>query len=207
MMIFYGDTLSCLAAARCEPGVLMQQMSFKKFIIWLLLWAWVVSPGAALGETPGSSEYEVKVAFLYNFAKFVEWPQESFKNETSPFVLGIVGSDPFGAALETLKDKTVKGRKVIIRKLPRLENFDDCHLLFISASEKSNLRNVLSSLKGHNILTVSDMERFAFQGGMLGLVNLDEKIIFEVNMDTVSHSKLKFSSQLLKLAKIIHSGS
>jgi hypothetical protein len=206
MTIFYGDTLSCFAAARCEPGVIMQKMPIKKFIIWLMFWAWLVSPGAARGETPGSREYEIKVAFLYNFAKFVEWPPESFRNDASPFVLGIVGTDPFGAALENLKDKTVRGRRLIIRKLAHLENFEECHILFISGSEKSNLRNLIASLKGQNILTVSDMERFAFQGGMLGLVNVDEKINFEVNMDTVSRSKLKFSSQLLKLAKIVHSG-
>jgi hypothetical protein len=190
-----------------RAGVLMQKIPFNKFIIWLLFWAWLVAPGTARGETPEFREYAVKVAFLYNFAKFVDWPPESFKNEASPFILGIVGADPFGAALETLKDKTVKGRRLIIRKLPRLENFDEVHLLFISGSEKSNVRNLLSSLKNHNILTVSDMERFAFQGGMLGLVNVDEKINFEVNIDTVSHSKLKVSSQLLKLAKIVHSGN
>jgi hypothetical protein len=185
----------------------MQKLPFKKFVLWLMFLAWLFSPGAARGETPVSREYEVKVAFLYNFAKFVEWPPESFKNEASPFVLGILGTDPFGAALENLKDKTVRGRKLIIRKLPSLENFDEGHILFISGSEKNNLRNLLASLKNHNILTVSDMERFAFQGGMLGLVNVDEKINFEINLDTVSRSKLKLSSQLLKLAKIVRSGT
>jgi hypothetical protein len=189
-----------------RAGVLMQKILFNKFIIWLMFWAWLVGPGTARGETPEFREYAVKVALLYNFAKFVDWPPESFKNEASPFILGIVGTDPFGATLETLKDKTVKGRRLIIRKLPRLENFDECHLLFFSGSEKSNVRNLLASLKNHNILTVSDMEKFASQGGMLGLVNVDEKINFEVNIDTVSHSKLKVSSQLLKLAKIVHTG-
>ena len=94
-------------------------------------------------ETPESREYSVKTAFLYNFAKFVDWPPQSFKNEASHFVLGIVGDDPFGPALETLKDKTVKGRKLVIRKLSRLENLEDCHMLFISGSEKGNLRAIL----------------------------------------------------------------
>ena len=119
-----------------------------------------VSLGAVQGEAQESGEDAVKTAFLYNFAKFVDWPPESFKNEASPFVLGILGADPFGSTLETLKDKTVKGRKLIIRKLSRLENFEDCQALFISGSEKSNLRTT-SSLKNHNILTVSDLDRFA----------------------------------------------
>ena len=84
--------------------------------------------------------------------------------------------------------------------------FEECHLLFISGSEKNNIRNVLASIKNHNILTVSDMDRFAQQGGMIGLVNIEGKISFEVNIDTVQHSRLKFSSQLLKLAKIVHTG-
>jgi hypothetical protein len=181
----------------------MQEIPFKRLIIWLMFWAWLFGLGAAWGETPESREYAVKTAFLYNFAKFVDWPPESFKNEPSPFVLGIVGADPFGAALETLKDKTVKGRRLVIRKLPRLENFEDCHILFISGSEKGNYRAILSTLKNHSILTVSDIDRFASQGGMIGLVTAGNNVVFEINLDTVQQSKLKFSSQLLKLAKII----
>lgn len=168
-----------------------------------MFWGWLVSPGAARGETPDSREYAVKTAFLYNFAKFVDWPPETFKNEASPFVLGIVGGDPFGAALETLKDKTVKGRKLVVRRFPRLENFDDCQILFISGSERGNLRAILSTLKNHGILTVSDIDRFASQGGMIGLVSAGNNVNFEINLDTVQQSKLKFSSQLLKLAKIV----
>ena len=168
-----------------------------------MFWIWLFAFGAARAETPESREYSVKTAFLYNFAKFVDWPPQSFKNEASHFVLGIVGDDPFGPALETLKDKTVKGRKLVIRKLSRLENLEDCHMLFISGSEKGNLRAILGAAKNHNLLTVSDIERFAGQGGMIGLVTAGSNVVFEINLDTVQQSKLKFSSQLLKLAKII----
>lgn len=184
----------------------MRNRSHNKFVIWLVFWGWLLSLGALPGEAQESGEDAVKTAFLYNFAKFVDWPPESFKNETSPFVLGILGADPFGPTLETLKDKTVKGRKLIIRKLSRLENFDDCHVLFISGSEKNNLRNILALLKNFTILTVSDLDRFAQQGGMIGLVKIEGKISFEVNIATVQHSRLKFSSQLLKLAKIVNAG-
>lgn len=175
-------------------------------MIGLTLWAWLFSLGAVKVDALESGEEAVKTAFLYNFAKFVDWPPESFKNESSPFVLGIVGVDPFGASLDTLKDKTVKGRKLIIRKLPRLENFEDCHILYISGSEKGSLKNLLTVLKNYNILTVSDLDRFAQQGGMIGLVKSEGKISFEVNIETVQHSRLKFSSQLLKLAKIVRAG-
>jgi hypothetical protein len=182
-------------------------MSFRRLTAWLVFWSWLFVFGAAWGETPESREYMVKAAFLYNFAKFVDWPPDSFKIETSPLVLGIMGADPFGVVLETLKDKTVKGRKLIIRKFPRLENFEDCQILFISGSEKSNLRAILSTVKNYNTLTVSDIDRFANQGGMIGLVTVGNNVNFEINLDTVQQSRLKFSSQLLKLAKIIQGAS
>ncbi len=181
----------------------MREMPFRRLTAWLVFWIWLFAFGAARAETPESREYAVKTAFLYHFAKFVEWPPESFKNEAAPFVLGIIGADPFGPALETLKDKTVKGRKLVIRKLSRLENLEDCHILFISGSEKGNLRAILGAAKNHNTLTVSDIDRFAHQGGMIGLVAVGNNVNFDINLDTVQQSKLKFSSQLLKLAKII----
>jgi hypothetical protein len=182
----------------------MRETIRKQFIFWLLLWGCLSTYGMSWGQTPGAREYELKAAFLYNFTKFVEWPASSFKNENSPFVLGILGVDPFGSPLDSLKDKTVKGHKVTVRYLTRLENFEDCHLLYISGSEKGNLRALLATLKQHPILTISDLDLFANQGGMIGLVMLDNRIQFEVNLDPINGSKLKISSQLLKLAKAIH---
>jgi hypothetical protein len=181
----------------------MRNLPFRKKMLWLLVWVCLFGLGGARGNAEESREYAVKAAFLYNFAKFVDWPPESFKNETAPLVLGIVGIDPFGSLLETLKDKTVKGRKLVVRRLSRLENFEDCQILFISGSEKGALRPILATVKNHPILTVSDIDRFAPQGGMIGLVAVDNTINFEINLDTVQRSKLKVSSQLLKLAKII----
>jgi len=185
----------------------MRNRTLYRFIIGLAFWSWLFTIGAVKAEALESGEEAIKTAFLYNFAKFVDWPPESFKNEASSFILGIVGVEPFGASLDTLRDKTVKGRKLIIRKLPRLENFEECHMLFISGSEKGNLKTLLTALKNHNILTVSDLDRFAQQGGMIGLIQSEGKINFEVNIETVQHSRLKFSSQLLKLAKIVRTGS
>lgn len=183
----------------------MRNLSISRIMIYLAVWGWLFFP-LGIGAEIQESEYTVKTAFLYNFAKFVDWPPESFRNEASPFVLGILGSDPFGVALEKLQEKTVKGRRLVVRKLSNLENIEECHMLFISGSEKSNFKNLLAILKNHNILTTSDVDRFAQQGGMIGLIKIDGKIGFEVNIDTVQHSRLKFSSQLLKLAKIVRPG-
>ena len=152
-------------------------------------------------------EEQVKVAFIYNFAKFVEWPNDAFKSEATPIGIYVLGSDPISSILDTLKEKTLRGRKFNLRRVTRLDNLEECHILFIGASERNNIRNVLASIKNDHILTVSDMDRFAQQGGMIGLATIEGKISFEVNIDAVQHSRLKFSSQLLKLAKIVHSGS
>jgi hypothetical protein len=184
----------------------VENIRSKKLIIWIWLFGWIFTLGEAWSETQVAREYGVKAAMLTNFAKFVDWPSGSFKNETSPIVIGIVGTDPFGDIFEAAKDKTVKGRKVVMRNLPRLENFEDCHILFFSKSEKGNLILLLSATKNYNILTVSDIEKFAEKRGMIGLVTGDNTISIEINLETVKHSNLKFSSQLLKIAKLIGSG-
>lgn len=154
-----------------------------------------------------SREYLLKAAFLYNFAKFVEWPADSFKNESAPIHLVILGPDPFGSALETIREKSVKGRKLVIKRISRIENLEDCHLLFISASEKSQIRAILNTLRGNSILTISDLEKFTHLGGIIGLITLDNKIRFEINLEVAQRNRLKISSELLELAKIVRSGS
>jgi hypothetical protein len=174
--------------------------------IWGLLPLLILSISIlpALGDE--IQEEQVKVAFIYNFAKFVEWPPEAFRTDSSTLTIGLIGPDPFGSLLDSLKEKSIRGRKISIKRMAKAENPEDCHIWFISASEKANLRNILAQAKNHNILTVSDMDRFAQQGGMIGLVNQDGRINFEINIDAVQRSKLRFSAQLLKLAKIVHGG-
>jgi hypothetical protein len=184
---------------------LLIKIKWKFLLIGLLGWGLISFWAAAFGDE--FQEDQVKVAFLYNFSKFIEWPADAFKSDTTPIGIYVLGVDPLGPVLDALREKTVKGRRIVIRRISRLENLDECHILFISGSERGNVKSLLAFLKNHPILTVSDIDRFAPQGGMIGLVNVEEKINFEVNLDTVYHSRLKFSAQLLKLAKIVRSGS
>jgi len=161
----------------------------------------------AQAEGPASAEYLIKAAFLYNFAKFVEWPSEAFKDNLSPINLYILGSDPFGEALTSIRDKTVKGRRLSIKRVNTPEEISGCHILFVSASEKGDLKHVLSVLKNLAILTVSDVEKFAQRGGVINFIVVDNKIHFEINPDAAQQSGLKISSQLLKLARIVSSES
>ena len=149
------------------------------------------------------SEYKIKAAYLYNFAKFVEWPAEELADPSLPLSVCIYGKDPFGAALDSIKDKTVKGRKLVISRSSEINKLEGCHILFISPSEKNNLSVILKKLRDMHILTVSDMEGFASNGGMINLNKVENKIRLEINLDAAEISGLKMSSKLLKLAKII----
>lgn len=154
-------------------------------------------------KPPPSREYLIKAAFLYKFAKFVDWPAKAFRNDRAPLTICILGKEPFGAALENIKDKKVKGRKLVIQRLARLEDLKQCHVLFISESEEKRLPKILRAIKGKAILTVSDMKEFARRGGIIDLVTVKKKIRFEINVDAAHTARLKISSKLLKLAKIV----
>jgi hypothetical protein len=154
-------------------------------------------------ETKPSPEYLIKAAFLFNFAKFVEWPANAFKDDLSPINLYILGTDPFGPALDTLKDKTVKGRPFKIKWANKVDDIEACHILFISASEKENLKQILYAVRNSNTLTVSEIEGFAQTGGIINFIIVNKKVHFEINPEAAERRRLKISSQLLKLAKIV----
>jgi hypothetical protein len=157
----------------------------------------------AQGQPAASGEYLVKAAFLYNFAKFVDWPPSAFKNDSAPLTLCILGRDPFGEALDSIRDKTVKGRPLSIRRISRVEDAGECHILFISPSEKGDLKQVLNALKNAAVLTVSEIEGFGNSGGMINFVMAEKKVQFEINPDAAHRGGLRISSQLLKLARIV----
>jgi len=149
------------------------------------------------------AEYKVKAAYLYNFAKFVEWPAEVLADPSLPLSICIIGEDPFGNALDTIKGKTVKGRKLLIKRYSGVEDLKECHIIFISPSEEKNLAGILEKIKDMHMLTVSDMEGFADRGGMINLKKSKNRIRLEINLDATQQSGLKMSSKLLKIAKII----
>jgi hypothetical protein len=117
--------------------------------------------------------------------------------------LCILGEDPFGDALASVEGKTVKDRKVVIKHCETLDDLDKCHILFISRPEEQNLSEILAKVKDWNTLTVSDMEGFAQRGGIISFITVEKKIRFEINLDAAERTRLKISSKLLRLAKIV----
>jgi hypothetical protein len=153
------------------------------------------------GQQRQPKEYDVKAAFIFNFAKFVEWPNEG---QISNWRVCLVGTDPFGAALDELDGKIVKEKKMAVKRDESLNSLKNCQMLFISSSEKERLKSILAAIKEYNVLTISDTENFARQGVMINFYVEDNKVRFEINADAVRRTGLKITSKLLRLARLIH---
>lgn len=174
-----------------------------KLALIILVWSMMCIGQMARGEPPVSREYALKAAFLYNFAKFMEWPKEAFPDESTPIVLCIVGEDPFGMALDSVKGRAVRGRKTVIKRGVKPGELKKCHICFVSGSEEENLGKILAELRDRHALTVSDVEGFAQRGGVISLITVEDGIHLEINVDAAERAGLTVSSRLLKLAKII----
>lgn len=161
----------------------------------------------ARATAPPPTEYEVKAAYLYHFARFIEWPAEGPAATGDPLVIGVIGTDPFGPLLdEAVRDKAAPGdQRLVVRRFTRREDVVEAHILFISSSEEERLPQILKLLDGASILTVGEMDRFAERGGMVALKLEDKKVRFDINLEAVRRGRLKLSSQLLKLARIVGS--
>ena len=152
-------------------------------------------------------EYDIKAAFLYHLAQFVEWPPEAFPAAETPLVIGVLGQDPFGKALdEIVKDEVVKSRKLVVQRFRQMEEIKICHVLFISQSEAGHLDQILASLKGRHVLSVGDSEDFAQRGGIVRFVTEKNKIRLRINIDSAKAANLTISSKLLRATEVVGSG-
>jgi hypothetical protein len=152
----------------------------------------------------GPTEYEVKAAFIYNFAKYVQWPS-SAADSTGPVVIAVIGKDPFGSILDdVMSGQTVGRRTIVIRRFQRIDDVAACNILFISSSERPNVQRIFDVLRHAPVLTIGDMDRFAEQGGMINLFAENNRIRFEMNLDAMQRVGLKAGSQLYRLARIVN---
>ena len=160
---------------------------------------------SALGqETSQAPEYRIKAAFLYNFAVYTEWPASMFEKSDSPIVVAIVGDDPFGKELDAaVRGKTVHGRAIEIRRHKAADDVSACHLLFLSGSEAKQLPHILRRFPEAKPLTVAETDDFCRSGGVIRFFVDENKVRFEVNTDAAVRARLKLSSKLLHLAKVV----
>jgi hypothetical protein len=171
---------------------------------------WTASAGAQAGDASDSSEYLVKAGFIYNFAKFVEWPSTAFAEPDAPIVIGVLGTDPFGDIINrVVEGKKIGSRGFVVRRfkwskeLKDLKEFKECRILFVSSSEKLHFEEIVEAVKGLPILTVGETPGFAERGGMIRLMLEDNRVRFEVNVAAARDGNLNISSRLLTLARII----
>ncbi len=157
--------------------------------------------GGSLGWTatpPG--EYQIKAAYLLNFARYVEWPAARLPSGAT-LRLCVLGRDPFGGALAGLEGRLVNGHEVRVRQMDSIEPAVDCHLVFVADSEERRVGPILRGLAAHGVLTVSDIDGFAEAGGGIGLVVEDSRVRFDINQAALLRDGLRASSQLLRLGR------
>ena len=182
----------------------------RNLAVWTAISAVLVAASGVRAQVVDEAKAaKVKAAYLYQFTKFVEWPEESFENDKDPVVIGILGDDRFGSVLDkTVRGKRVKGRKIVIRRFPSWAYRDAkalgrCHILFVDSSMRAQLEKLLPALAESNVLLVGDGKSFAQAGGMIGLVLEEGRIVFHVNREAVKRAGLKISAKLLNLARIV----
>ncbi len=161
------------------------------------------TPAWSHAEDASASEYQIKAAFLYNFSRLTNWPNE---NTAAPASLNlcVIGENPFGDALESLSGKTVRNRSLVIHAPEKAEDQKACHLVFIGRTEQARTAEILASLEYRPVLTVSDSDGFTEQGGIIELKLVERKVRFEINIDAAERAGLVISSKLLNLATIVH---
>jgi len=148
-------------------------------------------------------EYKVKAAFIYNFAKFTEWPDGHFADSDAPFVIAVVGTDPFDGALDHIvAGKKVGTHPVEVRHFDSAEKLGNCEILFIADNDDETIAKIIDKVSDKSILTVGESDHFDANGGAIRFFTEDSKMRFEINTDATDKAKLKVSSKLLKLARI-----
>jgi YfiR/HmsC-like len=178
----------------------LRQLSRTTFAGFVVL----VAVHALCAQDSASSEYQVKAAFLFHFAQFVEWPAETFKDAGTPLTYCTIGEDPFRGALDqSLSGKAVGARPLRVEHLKQSAEIQSCQVLFIGAGEKRRLGEAMASANGRPVLMVGESEHFAEEGGMIGFCLEGNKIRFDINLQAAEKAHLRISARLLALAKTV----
>ena len=182
----------------CAPCSCSRPLSQLAAVV--LAWS-LIGVSSLPAQQPKATAYEVKAAYLYNFGKFVEWPAAANAASQDPFLICVLGKDPFGASLDaTIAGEVIDGRSVLAKRISKPQEALNCRILFISSSEDEQLKEILATLEKASVLTVSDMPQFTRRGGMIQFVEDANRVRFEVNLTVAERAGLILSSQLLKVA-------
>jgi hypothetical protein len=165
----------------------------------LFVSSFVIAPRAN-----AQSEDQVMAAFLFNFARYVEWPKDAFDDRRSPVKICVLGADEFAdVVLKTVSGKSIDKRSVAVRPIPNFDPSGDCHILFIGRRSTASHADAVVALRGQSVFSVADQEGFASAGGIANFLRADNRVRFEINPTAARKVGLKISSRLLRLAKVV----
>lgn len=160
-----------------------------------------LSTAVAQPESP--REYDVKAVFLFNFARFAEWPEVRSGKPENALVIGILGDDPFGSALDrAVQNETIRELPIVIRRAQRIEDLPSCNMLYISIKDTQKVQAILRSLAGRGVLTVGEGEDFIRAGGIIAFRTQQQRIRFQINLDVAEREGFRISAKLLKVADV-----
>lgn len=207
-----GNTFPALAFGIFSPQISIPQFRARsradlrrRSFIALALFVVALTFGPATGAqeaTPG--EYQLKAAFLFNFAKFIDWPATSFAAGQTQLYLCVLGEDPFGPAIDALQGKTLGTRLVTVQRVSTIAESRHCQMVFVSSSERRHFSEIFEALKANNTVTVGESKGFAEAGGIIEFRLEQDHVRFAINTHAADDAGLRISSKLLALATIVH---
>jgi len=175
----------------------------KRKIIAALLFI-LLSASDTFGDTQRYTEYKIKAGYIYNFARFIKWPEKSFENNPNSFLLCLVEGDPFGNQFQKVEGKSITGRKLTVKRLKSNDNLKQCQILFIPAAEKAHMSSIIKSLDNSHVLTVGDIRNFHQIGGMVSLRKKGDQVKLEINLQATKRKELRINAKLLEIATIVN---
>lgn len=179
----------------------MKILFFHTFITTIILF--LLHTGDTLAQSAKKPEYYIKAGYMANFARLVQWPENSFASETSPIQLCVLNTDSFGDVLNAINGKLIRGRKLAVSACNSNSDLDRIHILFLNSSD-TQLRALLIEKIGRKpILTIGEHPNFAREEGILNFKTMNNKIRFEINRERAEKSGLKISSRLYKIGEIV----
>ncbi len=167
---------------------------------FMLLLASLIGQSAVAADSAPQQEYRIKATYLYKISHFIDWPATAFTASRDCFQICVMGKQEVAGVLTEFNGKTVKKKELKVRMITAPLEIESCHVLFIGISEKMRANELLNAAAGKHILTASDLPDFLRIGGMLQLINLDDKVRFDINLRAAKEHGLVISSQLLQLA-------
>lgn len=189
--------LRCYARSRAGLG------KRSHIAVALFVMAMTFVPRTGAQEAP-PGEYQLKAAFLFNFAKFIDWPATSVAAGQDQVYLCVLGEDPFGPALDALQGKTLGTRSVTVQRVSTIAESRHCQIVFVSSSERRHFSEIFEALKANNIVTVGESKGFAEAGGIIEFRLEQDHVRFTINTHAADEAGLRISSKLLALATIVH---